>query len=125
MQLDPAGGIPLYLQIVDQFRAARLSGRYRPGDRIPPVRELALALRINPNTVAKAYRQLQAEGVLESRPGGGNFIASTPETALAAERQQRLHELLVFLLAETDSLHIPREQVLNALQYEIKQGEQQ
>ena len=63
--------------------------------------------------------------MLESRPGGGNFIASTPETALAAERQQRLHELLFSLLAETDSLHIPREQVLNALQYEIKQGEQQ
>ncbi len=67
--LDMASGVPVYLQIAAGIRAERLSGRYRTGDRIPPVRELALALRVNPNTVAKAYRYLQEEGFLESRPG--------------------------------------------------------
>ena len=111
IHLDMASGVPVYLQIMAGIRAERLSGHYRTGDRIPPVRELALALRVNPNTVAKAYRCLQEEGFLESRPGGGNYIAALPDTDESAERETRLSELLDSLLRETDALRIPRSQV--------------
>ena len=65
MKIDPDSGTPIYLQIIDELKTAVLSGRYRDGDRVLPVRELAVQLRVNPNTVAKAYRLMQDEGLLD------------------------------------------------------------
>ena len=117
--LDMASGVPVYLQIAAGIRAERLSGRYRTGDRIPPVRELALALRVNPNTVAKAYRYLQEEGFLESRPGGGNYIAPVPSETDHAEREAHLSKLLDSLLRETDALQIQRSRVEAVLKQKL------
>lgn len=111
MDIDITSAVPLYMQIVLGIKAERLTGRWRTGDRIPPVRELASSLRINPNTVAKAYKILQDEGVLESRPGGGNFIAPQEDEVLRRERESRLEEEIVNLLAKTDQLGIPRAEV--------------
>ncbi len=119
MELNASEAGPLYAQVAARIREQWLSGRYREGDRIPPVRELALALRINPNTVARAYRLLQQEGILESRPGGGNFIAEVPAAARTEERTRRLDELLGEFLRATDALHIPRNEVATALQRQI------
>jgi GntR family transcriptional regulator len=76
LKIDPKASLPIYVQIIDQVKLQVASGRLRTGDRIPTVRELASGLSINPNTVAKAYRDLEREGVLEGRPGQGSFISS-------------------------------------------------
>jgi len=73
-RLDGHAGVMTYLQIVQQVRRALLVGRLLPGDQLPTVREVVAKLAINPNTVLKAYRQLEHEGVLVSRPGAGTFI---------------------------------------------------
>jgi GntR family transcriptional regulator len=71
--------LPPYVQIVEQVRQALLSGVLRPGDRLPTVKEVVAALAINPNTVLKAYRDLEREGLVEGRQGVGTFVTRRPE----------------------------------------------
>ena len=99
MKIDPDSGTPIYLQIIDELKTAVLSGRYRDGDRVLPVRELAVQLRVNPNTVAKAYRLMQDEGLLVSRPGGGTFIAVPEAFSLRREREEAIAAQLGRLVA--------------------------
>jgi GntR family transcriptional regulator len=77
-RLDPSSGVPPYLQLVQQVEHAVRSGRLQSGDRLPMVREVVGALSINPNTVLKAYRQLDALGLTEGRPGVGTFVREVP-----------------------------------------------
>ena len=77
-RLDPTSGVPPYLQIVQQVEHAVRAGRLREGDQLPLVRELVSDLAINPNTVLKAYRQLDALGLTEGRPGVGTFVRNVP-----------------------------------------------
>ena len=76
-RLDASSGVPPYLQLVHQVRQSLLLGYLRAGDRLPTVKELAGDLAINPNTVGKAYRQLEHEGLAGGRPGQGTFITAT------------------------------------------------
>jgi GntR family transcriptional regulator len=85
--LDPHSGVPLYLQLKEQMRLQIATSLLCPGDQLPTVRELAAQLRINPNTVARVYRELCAEGLLSSRQGSGTFVA---EEALALTDGQSL-----------------------------------
>lgn len=78
-RLDHNRGIAPYRQLVDQVREAVLAGRLKPGDRLPPVREVVTQITINPNTVHRAYRELEHLGFTESRWGCGTFIASSPK----------------------------------------------
>ncbi|MFG3257068.1 GntR family transcriptional regulator [Streptomyces sp. NPDC048172] len=80
--LASSSGVPPYLQLVHQVRGALLLGYLVPGDRLPLIREVVAELAINPNTVAKAYRQLELEGLAEGRPGLGTFVADSPRTAV-------------------------------------------
>ena len=73
---NPALGVPIYLQLMEQVKHAVETGALRPGDQLPGIRPLAEQLVINPNTVAKAYRELEHEGVIELRHGAGAFIAA-------------------------------------------------
>lgn len=73
-RLDPASGVPTYLQLVHQVEHALRLGYLERGDRLPKVREVVAALAINPNTVLKAYRELEAKGLTSGRPGQGTFI---------------------------------------------------
>lgn len=76
-RLDGSTGVPPYLQLVQQVRQSMLLGYLREGDRLPTVKEVAADLAINPNTVVKAYRQLEHEGLAAGRPGQGTFITDT------------------------------------------------
>jgi GntR family transcriptional regulator len=76
-RLDGSSGVPPYLQLVHQVRQSLLLGYLREGDRLPTVKEVAGDLAINPNTVVKAYRQLEHEGLAGGRPGQGTFIVTT------------------------------------------------
>lgn len=75
LKIDPQSGTPIYLQLMEQVRHAIGMGLFRPGDSLPTIRELALQLGINPNTVAKAIRELEREGVLVTRVGKGSFVS--------------------------------------------------
>ena len=102
-RLDGSSGVPPYLQLVHQVRQSLLLGYLRPGDRLPTVKEVAVDLAINPNTVVKAYRQLEYEGLAAGRPGQGTFITGTPaESSLSAEASRTLRRSLRRWLAEAE-----------------------
>src|ERR687898_376996 len=82
-RLDARSGVPPYLQMVQQVRQAVLLGHLREGDQLPLIREAVEQLAINPNTVSKAYRQLEQEGLAASRPGVGTFITAAPAVIVA------------------------------------------
>jgi GntR family transcriptional regulator len=76
-RLDPGSGVPTYLQLVQQVEHALRLGYLRPGDQLPKVRDVVASLAINPNTVLKAYRELETKGLTAGRPGQGTFIQAT------------------------------------------------
>jgi DNA-binding transcriptional regulator YhcF (GntR family) len=76
-RLDPASGVPTYLQLIHQVEHALRLGYLKPGDQLPKVRDAVASLAINPNTVSKAYRELETKGLIEGRPGQGTFILAT------------------------------------------------
>jgi GntR family transcriptional regulator len=78
-RLDPSSGVPTYLQLVQQVEHALRLGYLKPGDQLPKVRDVVTVLTINPNTVLKAYRELETKGLIEGRPGQGTFIKTTLE----------------------------------------------
>ena len=84
--IDPRSGVPLYIQLVDQVKRAVALGTLSPGEQLPTVKALALDLTINPNTVAKAYRELERDGVIETAAGRGSFVRGNgvAETTKAA-----------------------------------------
>ena len=95
-------GIPVYKQIINHVCAALASGALKEGDRLPTIRLLQAQLDVNPNTVAKAYRELELKGIITSERGNGSFIRNGVESARlpAAERRERLESLYRRLLAE-------------------------
>jgi GntR family transcriptional regulator len=92
-RLDGSSGVPPYLQLVHQVRQALLLGYLEEGDRLPTVKDVAADLVINPNTVVKAYRQLEHEGIAGGRPGQGTFITAT-SAPVAPEAQEGLRASL-------------------------------
>jgi GntR family transcriptional regulator len=91
-RLDSRSGVPPYRQLVHQVRQAVLMGYLRPGDRLPLIREAVETLAINPNTVAKAYRQLEQEGLVTGRPGQGTFVNDVASAAIPAEDYTSLRQ---------------------------------
>jgi GntR family transcriptional regulator len=94
MQIDRQSGVPTYLQIVEQIKTLIIIGKLQPGERLPPIRRLAVDLGVNFNTVAHAYKKLNAEGVISTRRGLGSFVPDQPDPLpLAQRRQETLAEI--------------------------------
>src|SRR6185503_5443496 len=91
---NPSSGVPIYLQLMEQVKHAIETGALKPGEQLPSIRPLAEELVINPNTVAKAYRELEHEGVIELRQGAGAFVSDTAPTKKDAERLQAAQGLV-------------------------------
>ena len=89
-RLESRSGVPPYLQLVQQVRQALLLGYLKDGDRLPMIREAVEQLAINPNTVSKAYRQLEQEGLVSAKPGVGTFVTGAPATPVAPARYATL-----------------------------------
>jgi GntR family transcriptional regulator len=83
---NPSSGVPIYLQLIEQVKHAIATGAVRPGEQLPAIRPLAEELVINPNTVAKAYRDLEHEGVIELRQGAGAFVTGLAPSKKDAEK---------------------------------------
>lgn len=94
-RLDTHSGVPPYLQLVQQVRQAVLLGFLQPGDRLPLIREVVEDLAINPNTVAKAYRQMELEGLVTGRPGQGTFVTEQQAAVMTAATYTSLRRGLV------------------------------
>lgn len=112
IHVSPNDGAPLYLQIMRQVRYLAASGRLEPGDRLPPVRKLAETLLVNPNTVARAYRELETEGVLTTLRGSGVFVAETGSPLARSEQLRILGERIDMLLSEARQMTIGLEEVV-------------
>src|ERR1700746_1797462 len=99
--LSPSHPMPLYAQLTRAIQFAIATGRLRIGEQLPTVRQLAVELRVNANTVARVYGELERDGVLETRRGVGSFVAATPERARPpAEHTKRLHAFATRVLAD-------------------------
>ncbi len=109
-------GVPIYLQIVNQIKYLVASRRLASGDEIPPIRALAEQLLVNPNTVARAYRELEVAGVVEKRRTAGTFIADAGSKLSRRECQRILAERVDALLAESQQMKIPTAELIRLIQ---------
>ena len=94
LRLDDGSGVPIYRQIMSQVTAAIASGALARGDQLPTARQASVDLAVNPNTVVRAYRELEIRGVLETQQGTGTFIAQQQSKPDAAERRRQLSQML-------------------------------
>jgi GntR family transcriptional regulator len=114
--LDLSDKTPIYAQLERGLRAAIATNRLRPGDQLPTVRQLAVDLQINANTVARVYAELERAGVIETKRGVGSFISATPEHAHPPrERERRLRAFIMRVLADADAAGFTIDDVIVAL----------
>ncbi|QDT30356.1 GntR family transcriptional regulator [Gimesia panareensis] len=115
IQLSEADGTPYYQQVVNQVKFLVASGRLQPHDQLPSVRGLAQQLTITPNTVARAYRELEAEGVVISRRGSGVYISDGVSPLSSKEKRRILNERMDALLTESRQLGVDEQTLLKLL----------
>lgn len=113
--LNPSSGIPVYLQLREQILHAISRGQLTPGDQLPTVREVAVELSINPNTVNRAYAELERDGVLTSTRGRGTFIAEPAPKGGAAKRKDRLDDVAKRALAEARTFGFRADELIGAI----------
>jgi GntR family transcriptional regulator len=116
VSIDPRDKTPIYTQLERGLRAAMATSRLKPGDQLPTVRQLAVALRINANTVARVYADLERSGAIETRRGVGSFVAATPDQARSRnEHDRRLRAFVTRVLADGATNGFTAEAIINAL----------
>lgn len=117
VSIDPRDKTPLYTQLERGLRAAMATRRLRPGDQLPTVRQLAVELKINANTVGRVYADLERSGAIETRRGVGSFVTATAETARPPkEHEKRLRAFVTRMLAEAGAAGFSVEEIVNRLQ---------
>jgi GntR family transcriptional regulator len=114
INIDPASGLPIYLQIAQQIKTAVAMGRLQPEEPLPSVRQLAVELAVNPNTVARAYLDLEIEGVIYKRQGAGTFVSGQGVEMSKGERRRVLNELLEKALVEGVNLGLSERELRDA-----------
>ena len=112
LHISANDGVPIYLQIVNQLKYLVAAGRLAPGEELPPIRVLAERLLINPNTVARAYRELEQAGVVTKRRTAGTYVSDAGSPLARRERLKILTERIDALLAEAGQLNVGIEGVL-------------
>ena len=115
IHISPHDGVPIYLQIVNQVKYLVASGRLAPGDELPAIRVLAERLVVNPNTVARAYRELELAGVVEKRRTAGTYVSDAGSRLARRERLKIVIERIDALLAEARQLGIDTDEVVELL----------
>jgi GntR family transcriptional regulator len=115
--IDARGGVPLYRQIIDQILIAISTGQLKPGDKLPTVRQLAIDIQVNPNTVSRAYRELEIHGAVTTQRGTGTFVATEPPAAQdEAVRRVRLEKYCDAITAEAGKMGLALAELVEALQ---------
>src|SRR5215467_8537464 len=115
IHISPHDGVPIYLQIVNQVKYLVASGRLAPGEELPAIRVLADRLTVNPNTVARAYRELEIAGVVEKRRTAGTYVSDAGSPLARRERLKILSERIDALLAEARQMDVSIELLIQLL----------
>ncbi|HEX4067719.1 MAG TPA: GntR family transcriptional regulator [Acidobacteriaceae bacterium] len=114
-RLNAHSGVPVYRQLIDQVLSAVALGTLRTGDQLPTVRQVAVDLAINPNTVMRAYREMEIRGILDTQQGAGTFVAEQATAAPQEERERQLAQLAGELVSRAGSLGFTLEELIETL----------
>ena len=117
IRIDAKSGVPFYRQIIEQVKFAIGRGDLGSGDRLPTVRQLAVDLSVNPNTVIRAYRELELQGMLDTQQGSGTFVSGRQPSIDRLERQRMLDQILTDMLARASSYGLTLDEVLEGLRH--------
>jgi GntR family transcriptional regulator len=120
INIDLQDGVPIYRQIANQIRYLVASGQLMPGDEIAAVRSLALKLNVTPNTVVKAYKELETAGVIYKRRGAGTYVAESKNTLASTERSRIIQSRIDTLLSEAHQLGVNEEELQELIQTQMK-----
>jgi len=120
LHINFKSGKPVYLQVVDQIKSMSASGALRPGESLPSIRPLAEDLRLNRNTVAKAYAELESLGVIETVPGKGCFLKTNQSPLRKEVRRKLLIEEIDPLIVQAHHLQVPDEELIELIQDRIE-----
>jgi len=123
-RLDMQSGVPLYRQLIDQVQAAIAGGLLVPGDQLPTVRQVAVDLEINPNTVMRAYREMEIRGILDTQQGTGTFVAQQTIDRDAIEHSRGLEQLVEEFAARAGAGGFNLEELMIALRDRVTEGKQ-
>jgi len=115
LHISTGDGLPIYLQIANQVKYLVASGRLAPGDELSPIRVLAHQLLVNPNTVARAYLELERDGVVQKRHGSGTYVSDSGSPLARKERVKILSERVDALLAEARHLEVEPQELLRLI----------
>jgi len=113
--LDYSSGVPIYRQIIDQIRYGIVSGQLKLGEQLPTVRALAVELKVNLNTVSKAYKELEIKNILETQQGSGTFISTTESVVPEKERKDKLKEICIQFSSAAFSYGFSLDEVIQEL----------
>ncbi|MEE9599875.1 MAG: GntR family transcriptional regulator [Anaerolineales bacterium] len=121
LTIDPDSSVPIYVQIEDTIHSLIAAGQLRPGEQLPTIRELAANIRVNLNTVARAYYELDREGVISTQRGKGTFVTGVPDKEqIERKRQRLLHSIIETVLEEARNLGYSPAEIKKAYQEELK-----
>ncbi len=121
LTIDQRSSVPIYLQIVNGVKEAVAKGIVKPGDKLPTVREWAQAMTINPNTVAKAFQELEREGVIETMRGRGSFIAAEQPQIERGIKVKMIQEMLEKILVESYYLQLEEDELLQVMEQKVRE----
>jgi GntR family transcriptional regulator len=122
-RLDTVTGVPFYRQVIDQILAGIATGSLRHGEQLPTVRALAVDLKVNLNTIAKAYKELEIRGVLTTQQGSGTFIAPVTVERDEVERRRKVVQVVDELLARAAGLGVPVRELVAELEVRMDREE--
>jgi len=110
--LDSSSGVPFYRQVIQFVEHAILSGKMVPGDKLPTIRSLAIELKINPNTIAKAYGELELRGIVTTQVGSGTYVSARPSDSSRDELMRRIDDSVGRFVREMTALGLDRDHMI-------------
>ena len=122
LEIDGKSGVPFYRQIIDQVQFAIANNSLATGDRLPTVRQLAVDLKINPNTVSRAYQELEIRGVLATQMGTGTFVAESKVEISALEQRRMLDQICTELLSRAANYGFTAREVFEAIRDRLEEA---
>lgn len=122
LTIDPESSVPIYIQIEENVHSLIAAGQLQPGEQLPTIRELAADIRVNLNTVARAYFELDREGVISTQRGKGTFVTGVPDKEqIERKRQKLLHSIIHSALEEAQTLGYSLDEIKKVFQKEISE----